>query len=54
MADAEKTIAGTKTAAMSNVQSIAADAARSIVERLIGKVPDGKAVDAAVSSVIKG
>ena len=54
LADAEKTIAGTKTAAMSNVQTIAADAARSIVERLIGKVPDGKAVDAAVSSVIKG
>ena len=54
MADAEKTIAATKTAAMSNVQTIAADAARSIVERLIGKVPDDKAVNGAVSSVIKG
>jgi F0F1-type ATP synthase membrane subunit b/b' len=39
---------------MSNVQTIAADAARSIVERLIGKAPDEKAVTAAVSSVIKG
>ena len=54
LAEAEKTIAGTKTAAMSNVQTIAADAARSIVERLIGKAPDDKAVDAAVSSVTKG
>lgn len=54
LADAEKTIAGTKAAAMSNVQTIAADAARSIVERLIGKAPDDKAVNAAVASVIKG
>jgi len=54
MADAEKTIAATKTAAMSNVQTIAADAARTIVERLIGKAPDEQAVNAAVSSVIKG
>jgi len=39
---------------MSNVRGIASDAARSIVERLIGKAPDDKAIDAAVSSVIKG
>jgi F-type H+-transporting ATPase subunit b len=54
LAGAEKTIAATKAAAMGNVQTIAADAARAIVERLIGKAPDQKAVDAAVSSVIKG
>jgi F-type H+-transporting ATPase subunit b len=53
LAGAEKTIAATKAAAMGNVQTIAADAARAIVERLIGKAPDQKAVDAAVSSVIK-
>jgi F-type H+-transporting ATPase subunit b len=54
LADSEKTIASTKAAAMSNVRGIASDAARSIVERLIGKAPDDKTVDAAVSSVIKG
>ena len=54
LADAKQTIAGTKAAAMGNVQTIAADAARSIVERLIGKAPDEKTVNSAVSSVIKG
>jgi F-type H+-transporting ATPase subunit b len=54
LAESEKTIAATKASAMSNVRGIAADAARSIVERLIGKAPDDKTVDAAVSSVIKG
>ncbi|MGB8577533.1 MAG: F0F1 ATP synthase subunit B, partial [Pseudolabrys sp.] len=37
---AEKTIAATKQSAMSNVRGIAEDAARAIVERLIGKSPD--------------
>jgi F-type H+-transporting ATPase subunit b len=54
LAEAEKSIASTRQAAMSNVRGIAADAARSIVERLIGKAPDDKTVDSAVSSVIKG
>ena len=36
LADAEKTIAATKKAAMTNVRGIATDAASAIVERLIG------------------
>ena len=36
LAEAEKTIAATKTAAMTNVRGIAVDAAAAIVERLIG------------------
>src|SRR4029450_10926205 len=48
LAEAEKVIAGTKQAAMANVRNIAADAARAIVERLIGTVPADSAVVAAV------
>jgi F-type H+-transporting ATPase subunit b len=54
LAESEKAIAATKASAMSNVRGIASDAARSIVEQLTGKAPDDKAVDAAISSVIKG
>jgi F-type H+-transporting ATPase subunit b len=54
LADAEKAITATKQAAMSNVRDIAADAARSIVERLTGQAPDDKTVDAAVATVTKG
>lgn len=54
LADAEKAIAATKQAAMSNVRSIAEDAARAIVERLIGETPNEKAVAAAVADVLKG
>lgn len=54
LADAEKTIAATKTAAMTNVRGIAADAAKAIVERLIGKAPSDSAVDAAVADALKG
>ena len=54
LAEAEKTIAASKTAAMLNVRGIAADATRAIVERLIGKVPADAAVDAAVSEALKG
>jgi F-type H+-transporting ATPase subunit b len=54
LADAEKTIAATKQAAMGNVRSIAEDAARAIVERLIGETPDEKAVAAAVADALKG
>jgi F-type H+-transporting ATPase subunit b len=54
LADAEKTIAATREAAMSNVRGIAADAASAIVQRLTGVVPDGKAVTSAVDASLKG
>lgn len=53
LAEAEKTIAATKQAAMSNVRGIAADAAKAIVERLIDKRPADNVVDAAVAGAIK-
>ena len=53
LADAEKTIAATKQAAMANVRGIAADATRAIVERLIGTTPADGVVDAAVTDVLK-
>lgn len=54
LADAEKTITATKRAAMSNVRTIAEDAARAIVERLIGEAPNESVVAAAVADVLKG
>jgi F-type H+-transporting ATPase subunit b len=54
LADAEKTIAATRSTAMSNVRGIAADAASAIVQRLTGSSPDGKAVEAAVDASLKG
>jgi F-type H+-transporting ATPase subunit b len=54
IAEAEKTIASTRTRAMSNVRGIAADAAASIVQRLTGVAPDGKSVDSAVDASLKG
>jgi F-type H+-transporting ATPase subunit b len=54
LAGAEKTIASTRDAAMSNVRGIAADAAAAIVQRLTGVVPDGKSVDSAVDASLKG
>jgi F-type H+-transporting ATPase subunit b len=54
LAEAEKTIASTREAAMSNVRGIAADAAAAIVQRLTGIVPDGKSVDSAVDASLKG
>jgi hypothetical protein len=38
---------------MTNVQSIAVDAAAAIVERLIGSAPAGREVEAAVADVLK-
>jgi F-type H+-transporting ATPase subunit b len=38
---------------MTNVHGIATDAAKAIVERLIGKVPADTAIDAAVADVLK-
>ncbi|MGC1464757.1 MAG: F0F1 ATP synthase subunit B' [Pseudolabrys sp.] len=53
LADAEKTIAATKEAAMANVRGIAVDATKAIVERLIGAVPADAAVTAAVADALK-
>ena len=53
LAEAEKTIAATKTTAMANVQGIAIETATAIVERLIGAAPAGKAVESAVADVLK-
>jgi F-type H+-transporting ATPase subunit b len=53
LAEAEKQIAATKQAAMTNVRAIAADAAAAIVERLIGSAPPERAVAAAVDDALK-
>ncbi len=53
LAEAERTIAATKSAAMANVDAIAADAAGAIVERLIGAAPTAKELAAAVKDVLK-
>jgi F-type H+-transporting ATPase subunit b len=53
LADAEKSIAATKQAAMANVRAIAEDAARAIIERLIGAAPSDKAVADAVADALK-
>ena len=53
LAEAEKTIAATKSAAMANVRGIAVDAAAAIVERLIGTAPPAPAVAAAVDDALK-
>lgn len=53
LADAEKTIATTKSAAMGNVRGIAIDTASAIVERLIGTAPAAPAVTAAVDDALK-
>jgi F-type H+-transporting ATPase subunit b len=54
LADAEKTIASTRDAAMSNVRGIATDAAAAIVQRLTGVAPDGASVGRAVDATLKG
>src|SRR6202166_2746266 len=54
LAEAEKTIASTREAAMRNVRGIAADAADARVQRLTGVSPDGKSVDSAVDASLKG
>jgi F-type H+-transporting ATPase subunit b len=53
LAEAEKTIAATKQAALANVRGIAIDATAAIVERLIGSAPPAKTVETAVDSVLK-
>lgn len=53
LAAAEQSIAATRTAAMQNVGSIAAETAAAIVERLIGTAPSAQDVAAAVSDATK-
>jgi F-type H+-transporting ATPase subunit b len=53
LAEAEKSIAATKQAAMANVRAIAEDAASAIIKRLIGSAPSDKAVAEAVADVLK-
>jgi F-type H+-transporting ATPase subunit b len=54
LTEAEKTIASTREAAMKNVRGIAAEAAAAIVQRLTGVLPDGKSVERAVDTSLKG
>jgi F-type H+-transporting ATPase subunit b len=53
LADAEKAIAATKQSALGNVRAIAEDAARAIIERLIGVAPADKALADAVTEALK-
>jgi F-type H+-transporting ATPase subunit b len=53
LAEAEKAIAATKSAAMANVRGIATDAAAAIVTRLTGVNAPAQTVDAAVDAVLK-
>jgi F-type H+-transporting ATPase subunit b len=53
LAQAEQTIAATKTSAMANVQGIATDTAIAIVERLIGTAPSSAAAQAVVADALK-
>ena len=54
LAEAEKTIAATREAAMKNVRGIAAEAAAAIVQQLTGVPPDGRSVNSAVDASLKG
>jgi F-type H+-transporting ATPase subunit b len=53
LADAEKTIAATKTSAMANIEAVAIDTAIAIVERLTGTAPTTQAAQSAVAEVLK-
>ncbi len=53
LAEAEKTIAATKNAAMANVRGIATEAAAAIVTRLTGVTAPEPTVTAAVDAVLK-
>ncbi len=53
LADAERTIATTKSNAMTNVRGIAVEAASAIVERLIGTAPAAANVEIAVEDALK-
>jgi F-type H+-transporting ATPase subunit b len=51
LALAERQIAATRAQAMTNVESIARDAAGAIFERILGRPADGQAIAAAVAAV---
>ncbi len=53
LAQADNTIAATKSAAMSNIESVATDTAVAIVERLIGTAPPADVARAAVADTLK-
>ena len=53
IAESERAIAATRSAAMTNVRSIAGDAAAAIVERLTGVTPANQEVGDAVARVLK-
>ena len=53
LAEAEKVIASTKSAAMANIEAVAVDTAIAIVERLIGIAPAAKTAQDAVAGVLK-
>ena len=53
IAEAEKTIAATRSAAMANVHGIASDTAPAIVQRLAGITPATEEVAEAVTNVLK-
>ena len=53
VAEAEKTIAATRSAAIANVHGVASEAAAAIVERLTGVAPASEEVNEAVSNVLK-
>jgi F-type H+-transporting ATPase subunit b len=53
LAQAEKTIATTKQAALSNVRAISIDATAAIVERLIGTRPASQTLETAVDAALK-
>lgn len=52
VSEAEKAIAASRAAAMTNVRAIAGEAASAIIERLIGAAPPQQEVDEAVQSVL--
>lgn len=52
--EAESAIATTRRTAMGNVRSIATETAAAIVQRLTGTLPDGKSVESAVDTSLKG
>jgi F-type H+-transporting ATPase subunit b len=53
LAEAERTIAATKSAAMANVRDVAQESASAIVERLIGAAPSAASVTQALDRVLK-
>jgi F-type H+-transporting ATPase subunit b len=53
VSEAEKRIAATRSAAMSSVRGIAAEAASAIVERLIGAKPGQQEIDKAINAAVK-